>query len=49
MCSAKNKKQKRNKGAGGGSTLTYLSDEVRHLLLTAASPVEPKCENLPDI
>ena len=50
----KRKKEKKGGGGGGGgagcgSTLTYLSDEVRHLLLTAASPIEPKCENLPDI
>ena len=48
-CTESIKQRRNNKRAGGGSTLTYLSDEVRHLLLTAASPVEPKCENLPDV
>ena len=30
-------------GGGGG-----LSDEVRHLFLTATSQTEPKCQTLPN-
>ena len=42
------KQWKKEKGLGG-SNLTYLSDEVQHLVLTAASQMELKCETLPDV